>query len=437
MVGLSHQSAPVAVRERLAFTAPGALERALVHLKDALGERECVLLSTCNRTELYVAQGNNVAAGDDPDASTLAPLLARAHGQSDLPELAGYFTERRGHRAVEHLFRVAAGLESMIVGESDIVRQVKTSYAAASDARAAGPLLSRLFHEALRVAKRARTEYDLGKGAFSVGHAAVDMAQSIFGRLGGRVVLLLGAGKMSETTARHLSAAGASSVLVANRTFDKAARLAETLNGRAIRYEAFAPHLAQADIVIASTAAPHAVVTRDLVEGALKGRRHRPLFLIDIAVPRDIEASVGELDDVFLYNIDDLRAVVDNDEAERRIRATRADVLVHDEALSFAQTLRARETALPLVSSLRARMEATKTAEMARLAQRLPHLSPADLRVIEASFGAVIAKIAHEPTVKIKEYALADNGDEKIATARELFGLSSSGGAAAAEEKTP
>lgn len=427
MVGLSHRTAPVEVREQLAFTAPGALAPALAQLKSALGvSAECVLLSTCNRTELYVS---DAAARD---AEELIALLAAARGLPAAPFIP-YREERRGHRAIEHLFRVAAGLESMILGEPDIVRQVKAAYAAAVEAGTVGPTLNPLFHKALAVAKRARTETQLGRGAFSVGHAAAGMAESIFGSLQNRAVLLLGAGKMSEATARHLASAGASSVLVANRTFDRAARLAEALGGRAIHYDQFPTHLAKADIVIASTAAPHPIVHRPLVAGVMKTRRHRPLFLIDIAVPRDIDADVGQLDDVFLYNIDDLRAVVDADIAERRQEAARAEALVRDEAMAFAAWLRTTRAAAPLVSGVRAKMEAIRRDDLARLRQRLPHLSENDWQAIETATAAMINKIAHAPTVKIKDYAAdpSDQSEEKMDTVRELFGLE-----AAAREKT-
>jgi glutamyl-tRNA reductase len=429
MIGLSHRTAPVEVRERLAFTTSGmALTAGLLHLKEGLAARgaaaaaECVLLSTCNRTEWYVW------GEDTGSAAELAADLARARGLAP-EEFAPYLEERRGHRAVEHLFRVAAGLDSMILGEPDIVRQVKSAYAAASDAATVGPALNALFHRALSVAKRVRTETGLARGAFSVGHAAAEMAESIFGSLHGRTVLLLGAGKMSETTARHLHASGASSILVANRTFDKAARLAEQLGGRAIGYDRFADHLGRADIVIASTSAPHPIVHRPLVEGAMRaGRRHhRPLFLIDIAVPRDIDADVGELPDVFLYNIDDLRAVVDADGARRRQEAERAEGLVRDEAVLFGRTLHTAQAAGPLVTSLRAKMEAIREAELARLRQRLGHLSPEDWRAVEAATRSMVNKIAHAPTLKIKDYAAQGPGspaEEKMDTARELFGLS-------------
>ena len=429
MIGLSHQSAPVEVRERLAFTVAGALGEALGQIKAGLPPGgECVLLSTCNRTELYVA-----TSAREPDGDA-ALLLAGARGLA-VGEFTPYLHELRGHRAVEHLFRVAAGLDSMILGEPDIVRQVKAAYTEASDVGATGPTLNPLFHRALFVAKRARTETALGRGAFSVGHAAAEMAQSIFGSLSGRSVLLLGAGKMSEATARHLAASGARSVLVANRTFDRAARLAEALNGRAVHYDEFPAQLERADIVIASTAAPHTVVHRPMVESVLHARRHRPLFLIDIAVPRDIDADVGDLPDVFLYNIDDLRAVVDADQAERRQEALRAEALVREEAVAFWGRLRSQETATPLVTSVRAKMDTIRDSEMARLRQRLAHLPPEDWEAIERFSASLVNKIAHAPTRKIKDFAADERSDEKMETVRELFELD--GAAARAGEEPP
>ena len=423
VIGLSHSTgAPVEMREQLAFTTPGTLTRALAFFRERLGpEAECVLLSTCNRTELYISSPMEISA------DALAGEILAARDSDGLSDLRPYLMERRGHRAAEHLFRVAAGLDSMILGETDVARQVKEAYAAASEANLTGSILNPLFHEALRVAKRVRTELDLGRGAFSVGHAAAEVARNIFGAGAGRTVMLLGAGKMSETTARHLTAFGATSILVANRTFDRAARLAEALNGRAIHYDRFAEYLATTDIVIASTAAPHPILTRPMMETALKTRRRRdPLFLIDIAVPRNIETQVGDLADVFLYDIDDLQQLVEEDLAERRLRAVHAETLVRDEALAFAVRQKTRETAAPLLNSLRTRQRAIMTAEMLRLRRRLNHLSDDDWAAIEAFAASVENKTLHDPTLKIKEYAAASDPDEataKLAMARDLFGL--------------
>lgn len=433
MVGLSHHGAPVEVRERLAFTNEGALTDALRSLRQALGDRgECVLLSTCNRTELYLADGDNLSARE------LGGLLVAVRGLPDA-DFAPYWEERREHRAIEHLFRVAAGLESMMLGEPDIVRQVKIAYARAADVGATGPTLNRLFHQALFVGKRVRTETQLGRGAFSVGHAAAAMAESIFGSLAGRTVLLLGAGDMSEATARHLVSAGASAVLVANRTFDRAVVLAEALGGRAIGYEAFPEHLSRADIVIASTAAPHPIVHKAQIAEAMRGRPRRPLFLIDIAVPRDVDADVGDLDGVFLYNIDDLRAVVEADQAERRQEALRAEAVVAEEAAAFAAALRTTREAAPLVSSLRAKWEEIRRAELARLRERLPHLSPEEWQAVEITTRSIVNRIAHEPTRTIKDLVADPDGSapEKMDTVRALFGLQDEERTGTGEETTP
>jgi len=431
LIGLSHKTAPVEVREGAAFTHPGALASALDYLKAALGGTgaECVLLSTCNRTELYVSSPSPISTGELNSLLVTARLRAAAPHEAEAgADWQPYLEERRGHRVIEHLFRVAAGLESMVLGESDIVRQVKEGYRQSADAGICGKTLNALFHEALRVGKRARTETDMTRGAFSVGHAAASLAANIFGSLQGRTVLLLGAGAMSETTARHLASGGASSILVANRTFDRAARLAEELNGRAIHYDEFATHLAKTDIVITSTASPVPVVHAPLVEDVMRARRRRPLFFIDIAVPRDVESAVGDLDGVFLYDIDDLQAVVEDDLSDRRRAASRAEVLVRDEAVAFATKLRQAQTAAPLVASFRARSGAVIDDEFARLRQRLPHLSDADLQAVRSAMEATVNKVTHGPTVKIKEYAEgAASGDEKaqgrLEAARDLLNL--------------
>ena len=423
VVGLSHNTgASVELREQVAFPTQATLTTALAKLKATLGDGvECVLLSTCNRTELYVA------APTELPADALIDLLLAARALPNADDLRPYFAERHGHRAMEHLFRVTAGLDSMILGETDVVRQVKEAYSQASDTGTCGRVLNQLFHEALRVAKRTRTETDMGRGAFSIGHAAAEVARNIFGATTGRTVLLLGAGDMTETTARHLTASGTATVIVANRTYDRAVVLAETLGGKAIRYEEFGAFLAKADIVIASTASPLPIVTKNMVEAALKNRRHRdPLFFIDIAVPRDIEAEVGNLPDVFLYNIDDLRQLVEEDMNERRLRASRAEQIVHEEAMAFSERLRATQTAAPLLTALRANHHAIVAAELARLRPKLAHLSEEEWQAVEAAFASLENKLLHGPTVRIKEYAAAPDTNEthsKIATVRELFDL--------------
>ena len=431
MVGLSHNTnAPVAVRETLAFTAPGAMDRAVRFLAGRRAETgaEFVLLSTCNRTELYLAS----APTDEWDTEAVTSLIFALHEVAtgtpahETARLAGaYLQEKRGHRAVEQIFRVASGLDSMILGENDITRQLKDAYALAVDAGTTGAVLNTVFHEALRVGKRARTETDLGRGAFSVGHAAADLAQSIHGSLSNKTVLVLGAGAMSETTARHLAAAGASTILVANRTFDKAVLLAESLGGRAIKYDDFPAQLATADVVIASTASPVPVVTRQMVVGAMRERGNRPLYLIDIALPRDIETGVGDLDGVYLFDLDHLQQMVESEAAERRQKAAHAETIVREEAVSCVVRLRTMQVAGPLVTRVRARHNAIVQNELTALKRRADW-TPEQWQLIERFATAVENKLAHAPTERIKEYAtFADEGltERKMRTVRELFGL--------------
>jgi glutamyl-tRNA reductase len=315
----------------------------------------------------------------------------------------------------------------MVLGETDIVRQVRDSYALAAANGTTGPRLDALFHEALRVAKRARSEMDVSRGVFSVGGAAADLAGSIFGDLSGRSILLLGAGKMSETTARHLTASGANTVLVANRTRDRALRLAETLGGRAVPFEDLDRHLAIADIVVASTAAPHCILTAERLAPVMRQRRGRDLFLIDIALPRDIEPSCGRIDGVFLYDLDDLQRVVDVESSERGLRARAASLLVEREAEQFLGKVLSAAIATPMVTEFRNKHREIVDDELARLRRRLPGVSEEEWAAIEAFAGSVLNRIAHDPTVRIREYAQARDAN-RLDTARELLGLGESSG---------
>jgi glutamyl-tRNA reductase len=416
MIGLSHQTAPVELRERIAFTGPGQLAEALLFLKQQLVGFEVFLLSTCNRTELYLF-------GPEIERDALLRVLKDARGlHTELPESA--FVERRGHSVTLHLFRVATGLESMVLGENDIVRQLKDAYTEATQAGTCGPTINALFHEALRVSKRARTELDLSRGAFSVGHAAVELAQSIFGKLRGRSVLILGAGTMSEAMARHLLAAGVTSIFVANRTFDRAVVLAEALGGHAVEFNQLETYLTTVDIVLTSTAAQEPVLRVDLVNAAMQRRKRRELFLIDIALPRDIDAMVGALDDVYLYNLDDLQKMIDTEAAERTRKASKAELILGQEALAFQTKLKSVSAAAPLLISVRAKHESIANDELVRLKKRLPNLSDSEWELIERTVASLVQKIAHDPTVKIREFA-EDDQAEKLALVREIYGLES------------
>ena len=414
MVGISHRSAPVEIREQFAFTGPGMLRDALLHLGRVLSPADFVLVSTCNRTELYVA--STEATGRE-----LKQALLGARPDAPVPPDTCW-EERRCGAAVSHLFRVAAGLESMVVGENDIMRQLRESYASAAEGGCTGPRIDALFHEAFRVGKRARTEMGLSRGVFSVGGAAADLAGSIFGDLAGRSILLLGAGKMSETTARHLVSSGANTVLVANRTHDRAVRLAETLGGRAVTFDNLDAHLVEADIVIASTAAPHVVVTADRLAPVMKRRRGRDLFLIDIALPRDIDPACSRIDGVFLYDLDDLQKVVAAESAERAARAQGASALVEHEADAFVGRVLATQVVAPMVTELRNKHRLIVDDELARLRRRLPDLTEEQWKAIEAFSGSVLNRIAHDPTARIRQYAEAADS-QRLDAAKELLGL--------------
>jgi len=310
----------------------------------------------------------------------------------------------------------------MMLGEYQILGQVKTAFCVAGDSECTGTILNNLFRQAISVGKRARTETDISRGAFSIGRAAVELAISIFGDLKGRKVLILGAGKMSELTATHLVSSGASSVIVSNRTRARAEELAERLGGTAIGFDQFPAAMAEADIVIGSTASPHPIVTRDQMQKMMRMRHERPIFLIDIAVPRDIEPEVGDLDNVFLYNIDDLERLVEQSMSEREREVAKVNEIISEETKSFVAWLKTLEV-VPLIRLLREKFESIKEGEWERNKSRLAHLSEKDRETVRRMLDSVVNKMSHNPIVRIKEYAADSNGYGKLDLARELFGI--------------
>ena len=417
VLGINHHSAPIQVREKLAI-AERDLPRALAALSGLPGVREGALLSTCNRTEAWAIADPHVGPLED----ILADFLAGRHSLSR-HEFDGHLYCCRAGAAANHLFSVASGLDSMILGEPDIQRQVKAAMEAAQFARTLGTRLNRLFQDALVTGKRARTETGIARGTFSVGAAAVELATQIFGEsLAGHTVLVLGAGKMSEVTARHLQARGAPAVLVANRTYDKAASLAAQFGGQARRFDDLPDLLHVADIVVCSTAAPHPIVTRALMNDVMRARRGRPLYLVDIAVPRDVEASVDALENVYLYNIDHLQDLVAGARQSRAGEVARAREIVEAAVTDYLRWERSLDVA-PLVVAVRQKLDAVRLAEMARLRARLPDLSEKDWRAVEAAMQSLTGKIAHPATVAIK--AAPEEGDAAAAldAIRRAFGL--------------
>lgn len=430
LFGVSHHQAPIDVREQLSFPER-CLPEALRALAAVPGVREGVILSTCNRTEVYAvmeAQAREAACG------LLQEYLARFH-QTAATRFAPYGYCKSEQEVVDHLLRVAAGLDSLVLGETQILGQVRKAFRTTQESGTAGSVLTTLLQWALLTGKRVQTETGLGRGAFSIGHAAVDLARSIFDDLSRATVLVIGAGKMSELTARHLMDNGVQIVLVANRTYEKAMELARRFRGRAVRYDTLAEELVTADIVLSSTAAPHPILRRETVQSVLRKRKGRPLFLIDIAVPRDIDPSVGELDNVFLYNIDDLQAVVSEAARGRAAEVARAEAIVREEATRFLAWYRSRAVA-PVIAQMCTRLEQIRQADLQILRTRLPHLSEADWVAVEAATRAMMNRISRTAIRRLKQEAEgcvssspAPRYDLSTA-ARELFGLQDDGPAA-------
>jgi glutamyl-tRNA reductase len=392
-VGLSHRTAPVELRECVDFTR-GGVEAALSALASQGVGREAVVLSTCNRAEIY-------AVGEtDATADGLGRFFSEYH---HLPhaEVAGHLYQRRGADAARHLFRVAAGLDSLVVGEPQILGQVKAAYSTASERQFTGALTNRLFHSAFAAAKRVRSETGLGEGAVSVSYAAIALAKKIFGNLKGRRVLILGAGEMAKLTGVHLQAQQVEQIAIASRTLRTAEGLAARLGGHAVPWDGLDGALAAADIVVTATGASEPVLTRARVEDAMRPRRSRPLFLIDIALPRDVEAAVGNLDQVFLYNIDDLQTIVKENLARRGSELTRAEAIVEEEVARFTAWMQSREI-VPTVVALRQRFEAIRRSELARLEPKLAGLPPEARARVDEITRLIVEKLLLTPTEQLK-----------------------------------
>ncbi|MDH5511100.1 MAG: glutamyl-tRNA reductase [Nitrospinota bacterium] len=414
--GINHKTAPVEVREKLAIPEKALGENLRLLEERAPGLREKVVLSTCNRTEIY-ARVSDVTSGVDE----LKRFLCGYH-EVDRTALdkAAYVLVLED--AVEHLFKVASSLDSMIVGEPQILGQVKGAYRAARDYSATGAIMNRLFEQSFNVAKRIRTETGIAENAVSVSFAAVELAKKIFGDLAGKTALLIGAGEMIELAVKHLMSQGVETVLVANRTYDRAKELATLFNGEAVKFDHLHEELKRCDIVISSTGAPHFVVRRDLAEKVIGQRQNRPMFFIDIAVPRDIEPSVNEIDNCYLYNIDDLHQVVEANMVERAREAQRAEEIVKGEVEQFFVWLDKLEMA-PTIIALRQNVEAVRKAEIEKTLTRLGALSMEDREAIDRMTQSMINKIIHHPIANLKRKAETEEGHNYLKAVRYLFGL--------------
>lgn len=393
-VGLNHKGAPVDLRERLAVDDAhhGAV---LKSLKEHAGLHEAMLISTCNRVELY-----GVTSGHDLYARVVAALAAV--GAVEPKVLAAHCFARTEADAARHIFRVASSLESLVVGEPQILGQVKNSLSRAREMGSVGPVLDRCLSLALHCAKRVRTETEIARGGAGVASVAVDLARSIFGELAGCSVAILGAGEMAEQAALHMQAAGVAELVVVNRSAERGEALAGRVEGRYEPWDTLEHRLARADIVIASTAAPQPVLDRARLKPVMKSRRHRPLFLVDIAVPRDVHNDVTRLNDVFLYNVDDLQGIVYDNLKNRRGEADKADALVDEEVQGFAAWLRSRAVG-PLMGRLQRHGRDLAAAEVDRMLPKLGELTPQQHEQVHQLARQVVQKLLHSPMVNVRK----------------------------------
>lgn len=415
LVGLSHKTAPIEIREKLTFPAHVQPE-ALASLTGGDEIAEAVILSTCNRTEIYAVGASEAG----PDA--VIDFLCEFH-DLDRHELTRYLYVVEGHAVVKHLFRVVSSLDSMVVGEAQVLHQVKEAYELACASDAARRLFHKLFRQSFEVGKRVRTETAIGESAVSISYAAVELAKKVFDTLEGRTVLVVGAGEMSELTAKHLVSQGVRSVLVANRTYERAVEVADKFEGTAVPYEDLFEHMRKADIVISSTSAPGYVIGREQVAGVMKGRR-LPLFFIDIALPRDVDPAVNDLPNAFVYDIDDLNGVVQSNLEERMREARRAEVIIDEEIASFESWIESLQV-VPTITAIRAGAEAMREEELAKAVRRLGTLSEKELATVEALSQAIVSKMLHGPTARLREAAAGKEGYMYVETARRLYGLDS------------
>ena len=415
MMGLNFKTAPVEIREPLAV-ASGGIPAALDRL-DALPLAEGVLISTCNRTEVY-AIGHHAQESFDLLVQYLADL-----GQiTDFRRLLPHLYRFEGMQAVEHLFRVSCGLDSMVIGETQILGQVRDAYRASTEAGTVGKVMHQLFEQAIAVGKRAQSETRIGQNAVSISYAAVELAKKVFQSLDGRRCMAIGAGETAKLTVRHLQASGVKDIIIANRTLERAEHLAHLIGGKAVTIEQMPTYLQQVDVVISSTGAPGVVLTKQHVAEALRHRRGRPIFLFDIAVPRDIDPEIAKLDGAFLYDIDDLQAVVNANLEERAQEAKLAVRIIDEEMDKFRHWLASLDV-VPTIRMLRDKVESIRQQELTRMFNRLPDLTDRERALVEAMTVTLVNKILNSPTQRLKGLAGEGEASQAIAAVTQLFDL--------------
>ena len=415
VTGVSHKTAPVEVRECLAFRE-NALPTALADLNSREGVTEAVILSTCNRVEI------TITTGDQHDPQSIVDSFLADHKSVSPDSIAPYLYRHEGQDAIHHLFRVAASLDSMVVGEPQILGQLKQAYAAAKDCGAVCGWLDGLLTRAFSVAKRVRSETGIGQMAVSVSYAAVELARKIFGSLSGRTIMIVGAGKMSELAARHLRRSGASHVFVTNRTHERAVEMAQLFQGTPVEYTRFVSMLPEVDIVITSSGAPHYILHKEEMQRVIAARRNKPMFLIDIAVPRNIEPTINDIDNVFLYDIDDLQEVVNANLRERLKEADSAEAMVTEEVGRMMARLKVAEVT-PTIVGLQDQLEQIRAGEIDKVRRKFGPFTPEQEQAIEMLTRGIINKIAHGPISELRNHAGHPEGAHVVAAIRKAFHL--------------
>jgi glutamyl-tRNA reductase len=413
--GLSHRTAPVEVREKLALPAP-SLPAALTELNHQVGVKESLILSTCNRVELALTLEDTASLNE-----ALSEFLQKQSSIS-LATVDPYLYKLEGRDAVRHLFRVASSLDSMVVGEPQILGQLKDAYSLAKEMGTVSSHLDQLVTRAFHVAKRVRSETEIGESAVSVSYAAVELAREIFGNLAGSKVMLIGAGKMSELAARHLRNTGAKQIYVTNRTYDRAVDLAKLFDGWIVDFATFKQTLPSVDIVITSTGSREPILTREDMKTIMKARRNKPVFIVDIAVPRNVEPSVNEIDNVFLYDIDDLQKVVERNLRGRAEAAEHAARIIEEEVHWLESRMREREVS-PAIISLHGRLEEIRAAELERFRAKLGPLNPTQEEALEALTRGIINKVAHGAIAELRRSGAQGDPTAALETVRRIFRL--------------
>ncbi|MBI5966463.1 MAG: glutamyl-tRNA reductase [Deltaproteobacteria bacterium] len=415
LIGLSHKTAPIEVREK--FCLPrGGVKEFLGRMAGIPGVREGLVLSTCNRTDVLT-----VMDCSEDGVSRIKELLAGIAGMS-ADQLSPYLYVRKDEEAVKHIFRVASSLDSMVLGEPQILGQVKEAYSQAVESKFSGLILNKLFHRSFFVAKRVRTETKIATQAVSVSYAAVELAKKILGDLDNKRAMLIGAGEMSELAARHLISQGVGEILVTNRTHSRAIELAQEFKGKAVPFEDFPKELKNVDIILSSTGSAHYIIRREQLTEVIRARKNRPMFFIDIAVPRDIDPKINEIDNVYVYDIDDLEGIVESNKEERKKEVQKAEEIVFQGVEAFNRWLKSLEV-VPTILALRNRLEEIRQKEVEKTLSLLKNVSDEERKALDFLTNSIINKILHHPISLLKHQESRDHGKLYVEMTRKIFHL--------------